>query len=233
MAPDQGNQPQPVQRRPTRGALSLTNAEASGEPNSQRQQGCGCAAEQAAQLERRTLGVVLAINITMFLVEFSWGWRAGSSGLLADSLDMLADAVVYGLSLMAVGRSLKRQQRAAALSGWLQISLAVGVLADVMRRFLGGSDPLSGPMMGIGVLALIANVICLVLVRRHRGGGVHMRASVIFSTNDTVANLGVIVAGLLVAWSGSALPDLIIGTAISLLVLRGGQRILRDARSAT
>lgn len=232
MAPDQGNQPQPVQRRPTRGALPLTNAGASGEPNSRRQQGCGCAAEQAAQLERRTLGVVLAINITMFLVEFSWGWRAGSSGLLADSLDMLADAVVYGLSLLAVGRSLKRQRRAAALSGWLQISLAVGVLADVMRRFLGGREPLSGAMMGIGVLALIANVICLVLVRRHRGGGAHMRASVIFSTNDTVANLGVIVAGLLVAWSGSALPDLIIGTAISLLVLRGGQQILRDARSA-
>ena len=193
---------------------------------------CGCGSEHAAQLERRTLWLVLGINTTMFLVEFSWGWRAGSSGLLADALDMLADAVVYALSLMAVGRSLRQQRRAAELSGWLQIALALLVLADAVRRFIEGSEPLSGPMMGVGLLALIANVICLDLVRRHRDGGVHMRASVIFSTNDTVANVGVIVAGLLVAWSGSALPDLLIGAAISLLVLRGGERILHDARSA-
>lgn len=86
--------------------------------------------------------------------------------------------------------------------------------------------------MGVGLQALIANVICLALVRRHRDGGVHMHASVIFSTNDTVANVGVIVAGVLVAWSGSSLPDLLIGAAISLLVLRGGQRILHAAGSA-
>jgi len=195
-------------------------------------QGCGCGSEHATQLERRTLWLVLWINATMFLVEFSWGWRAGSSGLLADALDMLADAVVYALSLMAVGRSLRQQRHAAELSGWLQIALALLVLADAVRRFIEGSEPLSGPMMGVGLLALIANVICLDLVRRHRDGGVHMRASVIFSTNDTVANVGVIVAGLLVAWSGSALPDLLIGAAISLLVLRGGERILHDARSA-
>ena len=195
--------------------------------------GCGCGAEQAAQLERRTLWLVLWINATMFLVEFSLGWRAGSSGLLADALDMLADAVVYALSLIAVGRSLRQQRRAALLSGWLQIALALLVLADAVRRFIAGSEPLSGPMMGVGLLALMANVICLALVRRHRGGGVHMRASVIFSTNDTVANVGVIVAGVLVAWSGSALPDLLISVAISLLVVRGGQRILHDVRSAT
>jgi cation diffusion facilitator family transporter len=195
-------------------------------------QGCGCGSDYAAKLERRTLWLVLWINATMFLLEFSWGWRAGSSGLLADALDMLADAVVYTLSLVAVGRSLKQQRRAAELSGWLQIALAVLVLADAVRRFIGGSEPLSGPMMVVGLLALIANVVCLFLVRRHRDGGVHMHASVIFSTNDTVANVGVIVAGVLVAWSGSSLPDLLIGAAISLLVLRGGQRILHAAGSA-
>lgn len=195
-------------------------------------QGCGCGSDHAAKLERRTLWLVLWINATMFLLEFSWGWRAGSSGLLADALDMLADAVVYALSLMAVGRSLKQQRGAAELSGWLQITLAVLVLADAVRRFVGGSESLSGPMMVVGLLALIANVVCLFLVRRHRDGGVHMRASVIFSTNDTVANVGVIVAGVLVAWSGSSLPDLLIGAAISLLVLRGGQRILHAAGSA-
>jgi Co/Zn/Cd efflux system component len=192
--------------------------------------GCGCAADQAAELQRRTLWVVLVINAAMFVVELVLGLQAGSTGLIADSLDMLADAGVYGLSLAAVGRSLGEQRQAAVLSGRLQIVLAIWVLLDVLRRTAFGSEPISALMVGIGSLALLANLLCLLLVRRHRQGGVHMRASVIFSTNDTLANLGVIAAGLLVAWSGSRIPDLLIGTAISLLVLQGGRRILREAR---
>lgn len=194
--------------------------------------GCGCGAEQAAELQRRTLWVVLVINSAMFVVELAVGLRAGSTGLIADSLDMLADAGVYGLSLGAVGGSMTKQRRAAVLSGRLQIILAIWVLLDVLRRTVVGSEPISALMVGIGALALLANLLCLVLVRRHREGGVHMRASVIFSTNDTLANLGVILAGLLVAWSGSRIPDLLIGTAISLLVLNGGRRILREARAS-
>ncbi|WP_198948220.1 cation transporter [Synechococcus sp. MW101C3] len=194
--------------------------------------GCGCGAEQAAELQRRTLWVVLVINAAMFVVELAVGLRAGSTGLIADSLDMLADAGVYGLSLGAVGSRMTQQRRAAVLSGQLQIILAILVLLDVLRRTAVGSEPISALMVGIGALALLANLLCLVLVRRHREGGVHMRASVIFSTNDTLANLGVIVAGLLVAWSGSRIPDLLIGIAISLLVLNGGRRILREARAS-
>ncbi|MCH9715219.1 MAG: cation transporter [Cyanobacteria bacterium] len=194
--------------------------------------GCGCAADQAVALQRRTLWVVLLINAAMFVVELVFGLRAGSTGLIADSLDMLADAGVYGLSLAAVGRSLGEQRQAAVLSGRLQIVLAIWVLLDVLRRTAFGTEPISGLMISIGALALLANLLCLVLVRRHLDGGVHMRASVIFSTNDTLANLGVIAAGLLVAWSGSRIPDLLIGTAISLLVLHGGRRILREARAS-
>jgi Co/Zn/Cd efflux system component len=193
--------------------------------------GCGCGAEQAAELQRRTLWVVLVINAAMFVVELAVGLRAGSTGLIADSLDMLADAGVYGLSLGAVGSSMTQQRRTAVLSGRLQITLAIWVLLDVLRRTVLGSEPISALMVGIGAMALLANLLCLVLVRRHRKGGVHMRASVIFSTNDTLANLGVIVAGLLVGWSGSRIPDLLIGSAISLLVLNGGRRILREARA--
>lgn len=181
---------------------------------------------------RRILWTVLLINAAMFVVELVVGLRAGSTGLIADSLDMLADAGVYGLSLGAVGRSSQDQRQAAVVSGRLQIALALGVLLDVVRRTALGSEPISTLMVVIGALALLANLLCLLLVRQHREGGLHMRASVIFSTNDTLANLGVIVAGLLVAWSGSRIPDLLIGTAISLLVLTGGRRILREARAS-
>ena len=177
--------------------------------------------------EARTLWVLLAINAAMFVVELVVGWLAQSSGLVADSLDMLADATVYGLGIYAVGRAARTKLRAAHLSGLFQGALAIGVLVDVGRRFVGGSAPEAPAMIGISALALAANVSCLWLIARHRDGGAHMKASWIFSTNDVLANVGVIVAGALVAWTGSRLPDLVIGAAVGFLVLAGAVRILR------
>ncbi|WP_317930721.1 cation transporter [Halioxenophilus sp. WMMB6] len=191
---------------------------------------CGCGAEQAEQLERTTLITLLAINALMFVAELVLGWLAQSTGLIADSLDMLADATVYGLSLYAVGKGVVQQSRSAALSGWLQIILGVGVLFEVVRRLIFGSEPESMLIMSVGAVALLANISCLLLIAKHREGGVHMRASWIFSTNDVIANLGVIVSGLLVALLGSRLPDLLIGTLIAIVVIRGGVTILKDAR---
>lgn len=185
---------------------------------------CGCAAA-AATAEAKTLRWLLAINAVMFCVEIVAGWIAQSTGLIADSLDMFADAAVYGLALYAVGHA-GQQLRAAQLSGWLQLLLALGVLGEVLRRWLTGSAPEPLPMMGIALLALAANLACMAMLARHRDGGAHMKASWIFSTNDVLANLGVILAGALVAWSGSNVPDLVIGAAIGLLVLNGARRIL-------
>jgi len=186
---------------------------------------CGCAAAAAAA-EATTLRWLLAINAVMFLVEIIAGWLAQSTGLIADSLDMFADSAVYGLALYAVGHA-GRQLRAARLSGWLQLLLALGVLGEVLRRWLTGSAPEPLPMIGIALLALAANFACMAMLAKHREGGAHMRASWIFSTNDVLANLGVILAGALVAWTGSNLPDLAIGTLIGLLVLNGARRILK------
>ena len=191
---------------------------------------CGCDSGAAASLERRTLLILLWINATMFVAEATAGWLADSTGLIADSLDMLADASVYGIAFYAVGRSTLTQFRAGAASGYLQIALGSGVLLDVVRRVIYGSEPVSAMMMVVGGVALVANVICLLLLAKHRDGGMHMRASWIFSTNDVIANTLVIVSGLLVAVLGSRIPDLVIGLVISILVIRGGIRILREAR---
>lgn len=187
-----------------------------------------CACTRAAEsAQARTLKILLAINAVMFVLEFGVGWYAHSAGLVADSLDMFADAAVYGLALYAVGRTARIRLHAARLSGLLQVLLALGVLAEVARRAFYGSEPISALMMGMGGLALAANLACLVLLAKQRDGGVHMRASWIFSTNDVLANLGVIVAGMLVVLTGSHWPDLVVGTLIGLLVLSGGVRILR------
>lgn len=179
--------------------------------------------------ERRVLVAVLAINATMFVLELVAGLWAQSTGLIADSLDMLADAGVYAVALLAVGGAHAAQRRSARLSGWLQLGLAGLVMLEVLRRALDGSEPRSDVMITVAVLALLANVTCVALLARHRRGGVHLRASWIFSTNDTLANVGVIVAGQLVAITGSAWPDLVIGAAIALLVASGAVRILRLA----
>jgi Co/Zn/Cd efflux system component len=185
----------------------------------------GIPADEAA--EARVLWLLLSINATMFVVEIVVGFIAQSTGLMADALDMFADAAVYGLSLFAVGRAAAMKIRAAHVAGWLQIILAVLVLGEAARRFIYGSEPVSSLMMGMGLLALGANVVCLILVARKRHAGAHMKASYIFSANDVIANAGVIVAGFLVAVTGSNYPDLVIGAIVGLLVLNGARRILR------
>jgi Co/Zn/Cd efflux system component len=179
--------------------------------------------------ERKTLRMVLAINAFMFVFEVVLGWLAQSTGLIADSLDMFADASVYAISLYAVGKSAALQAGSARLSGYAQILLALLVLADVYGKAVHGSEPVSALMMGVGLVALVANAICLTLIAKHRDAGVHMRASLIFSKNDVIANAGVILSGALVWALGSRYPDLVIGTIIALLVLRGGVQILREA----
>ncbi len=193
--------------------------------------GCSCEVEIKDKSERRVLIVLLLINGVMFVAEFIVGWWAQSTALIADAFDMLADAMVYGVGLYAVGRSLLVKAHAARISGVLQVLLGLLVLIDILRRFVVGSEPVSVLMMGMGLIALIANITCLILVSKHREGEVHMRASWIFSKNDVIANLGVILAGGLVAWTGSRLPDLAVGLLVALIVIRGGVLILQDARA--
>ncbi|MEG3872267.1 cation transporter [Microcoleus sp. Z1_B5] len=181
--------------------------------------------------ERKTLRILLLINGTMFVVGIVAGVLAHSTALVADSLDMFADASVYTMSLYAVGKSAHHKNRAATLSGIFQITLAVMVVVDVIRRFVWGeSSPESGWMMGIAFLALIANSYGLYLLSKHRKGEVHMRASWIFTQNDVIANFSVIVAGLLVTLFHSRFPDLIVGFGIASLVVWGGISIIRDAQ---
>ena len=179
--------------------------------------------------QRSILWTLLLINASMFFIELGAGLYAQSTGLLGDSLDMFADAVIYGVALYAVGRSLMAKANAAMASGVFQIGLAFLVLADVLRRFLLGSEPLYTIMIVVGALALAANVACLIIIWRQRKGEVHMRASYIFSQNDVIVNVGVIVGGILVWTLNSRIPDLIIGAVVAAAVLRGGIRIVRDA----
>jgi cation diffusion facilitator family transporter len=192
---------------------------------------CDCSIEVESRQQSRVLIALLAINAVMFVVEIVTGIIAESTGLIADSLDMLADAVVYGIGLYAVGRAASEKIRAAFASGYFQMALALIVAIDVGRRAIFGSDPEPVFMMVVGLVALAANVLCLALIAKHRDGGVHMRASWIFSKNDVIANVGVILSGGLVYATGVRWPDLVVGIGIACIVFRGGMAIIVDARN--
>ena len=162
----------------------------------------------------------------------STGIISKSMGLVADSLDMLADAFVYGLSLFAVGAAVSRKKRVAMICGYFQILLAAVGFIEVIRRFTGTEEmPVFQTMIGISVLALIANVICLLLLQRTKSKDAHIQASIIFSSNDVIINAGVILAGFLVWQLNNQIPDLIIGSIVFLIVIRGAIRILKLAKN--
>ena len=138
---------------------------------------CDCSVEIKDKAECKVLVVLLIINAFMFVLEIVAGMVSESIALIAESLDMLADATVYGVGLYAVGRSAHSKITAAYLSGLFQVLLGCTVLIDIVRRLILGSEPEPMFMVVVGLLALVANVICLFLIAKHRHGEVHMRAS--------------------------------------------------------
>ena len=179
--------------------------------------------------QRKLLWTVLAINFAFFIVEMATGLVSRSMGLVADSLDMLADSFVYGISLFAVGGTVVRKKKIAKLAGYFQLSLAILGFVEVLRRFFGNENlPNFETMIFVSILALIANGICLYLLQKSKSKEeAHMKASMIFTSNDVIINMGVISAGLLVNWLQSNKPDLIIGTIVFVLVVQGAIRILK------
>jgi len=179
--------------------------------------------------QKKLLWAVLGINFAFFLVEMTTGLISKSMGLVADSLDMLADSFVYGISLFAVGGSLLRKKRIAKLAGYFQIVLAILGFAEVLRRFFGSEKlPEFSTMIIVSIFALVANAACLFILQKSKSREeAHMKASMIFTSNDIIINLGVIIAGLLVYYLNSNKPDLIIGTIVFGLVIQGAIRILK------
>ncbi len=182
--------------------------------------------------ERRTLWWVLGINFTQVLVAGAVGILADSTGLLGAALDNLGDAAVYAVSLYAVGRTAIAKSRAANLSGVLLIIVAFGLLVEIFRRFFAAAEPIGLAIIVTALVNAATNLLVLRLLRAHRTHGVHFKASWIFTTNDMVVNLGVVLSGVLVMLLKSPIPDLLIGIAVVGVVLKGGWEILGEAREA-
>lgn len=176
-----------------------------------------------------TLKVVLGINVLMFLVEVVAGWYAGSTALLADSLDMLGDAFAYGFSLYVVGRSDALKAVSAMFKGGIIAAFGLFVLGQALYKMIFPGIPHFETIGFIGLLALIANSACLALLWRHRAEDINMRSVWLCSRNDIIANISVLVAAAGVWLTKSQWPDVLIGLGIALVFLRSAIHILGDA----
>ncbi|QLQ11998.1 MAG: cation transporter [Brevundimonas sp.] len=181
------------------------------------------------QRQRGTLLLVLVLNFGLFLALGVAGWLADSSALLANAADNASDSAVYLISFLAVGRAPRWKKTAATMSGVLLLLFAIGVLADVGRRWLMGTEPIGPTMMVMALAAALVNLWCLKL-QKVDSDDVNMRAAETFSFNDFVSNGGILVAGGLVLWLGQAWPDLIVGALVAAMAAKGAFEILSGVR---
>lgn len=179
--------------------------------------------------QRRVLVAVLAINLAMFFIEFGAGIVARSSALQADAIDMLGDAIVYGLSLWAVNRGSRWEAGAALAKGLLILGFFVFIVVEVIGKLVHGMPPSGGLMLGFGAIALVANLVCLALLWRFRALNINMRSTFECSRNDVAANAGVLVAAAGVTLTGAGWPDIVVGGAIALLFLKSAISVIREA----
>ena len=194
---------------------------------------CGCSPVTPETAEqRRMLTLALGLNAIMFVVETTSGIIGNSAGLIADGLDMLADASAYAVALLAIGRGLRFKSNAAMASGLLLLILGCAVLLDVARRAISGEPPEGLLMVLVASIALAVNATVLKLLSRYRDGEVHLRATWIFTRADLVANMAVIVSGVAVLVTEIRALDLIVGAGIGIYVIREAFEILSEARKS-
>jgi len=178
---------------------------------------------------RKVLVIVLVINALLFVVESAAGLLAHSSALLADSLDMLGDSLVYGFSLYVLWRSAEWKAKAALLKGIIMAVFGLGVLFELVQKVIAGTVPMAETMGIIGVLVLLGNGVCFLLLLRHRSDDLNMRSTWLCSRNDIIANLAVLGAAIGVKIFASPWPDVIVGCAIAVLFLSSAFSVLREA----
>jgi len=197
--------------------------------------GCGCTGDtQRAERDpryRRALWLVVVLNLGFGVIEAVGGFVANSQALKADSLDFLGDGSITLVGLLALAWSARARARVALIQGLFLAVLGFGVIGFAAWRALHAVPPEADLMGGIGVAALLVNVAAALVLSRFRAGDANVRAIWLFSRNDALANVAVIAAAGLVAWTGSAWPDIAVAAVIALLFLHSAQEIITGARS--
>jgi cation diffusion facilitator family transporter len=177
----------------------------------------------------KILKIVLALNLTMFFVEFGMGWIARSTSLLGDSLDMLGDSLMYGLTLFVLHRSAKAKAKVAFFKGIVLGAFGAAVIVEAFFKIITDVIPSSSTMGWVGLMALAANTACFLMLYGHRESDLNMKSVYLCSRNDIISNFGVIVVSFLVSYFNSKWPDIILGVIIASLFLQSAFSIIKES----
>jgi len=188
-----------------------------------------CEIDALRDRQSSTLKIVLAINAVMFVVELTAGLIGHSVSLVADSLDMLGDALVYGFSLYVVARGARMKAKAALFKGVIMAGFGLFVLGQAIYRIAVPQLPVFETIGAIGLLALAANGMCFYLLWRHREDDINMSSVWLCSRNDIIANVSVLFAAAGVWLTQSGWPDIAVGLALAALFLRSALHVLRES----
>ena len=191
-----------------------------------------CEIDALRNRQSTVLKIVLGINAVMFIVELTAGLIGGSVSLLADSLDMLGDALVYGFSIYVVARGASMKAKAALFKGGIMAAFGLFVLGQAVYKIIFPQLPVFEAIGAIGMLALAANSTCFFLLWRHRSDDINMSSVWLCSRNDIIANILVLFAAAGVWFTASGWPDIIVGLALAALFLRSAVFVLREAITA-
>jgi len=195
---------------------------------------CGCTGDtKRAERDpayRRALWIVVLLNLGFGLIEIVGGFLADSQALKADALDFIGDGSISLLGLIALGWTARARSQVALAQGIFLATLGVGVIAFALWRAMNAVAPEAELMGAIGIVALIVNVTAALVLARFRTGDANVTAIWLFSRNDAIANVAVVVAAALVGWTGAAWPDLAVAGVIALLFLHSAYEIVRNAR---
>ena len=178
---------------------------------------------------RRALWAVIFINLVMFVVEISAGFTSGSQSLKADALDFAGDTMTYTISLLVIGSALAVRAKAALFKGGLLFAIAIAVLSITLLRAFSGEPPIAETMGIVGFAALLGNAISVLILLKWRDGDANVRSVWLCSRNDAIGNVGVMIAGGLVALTGSAWPDLILAFVLAGIFTRSAWSICSQA----
>ena len=192
---------------------------------------CGdsCAADALRDKQRGTLKAVLAINAIMFVVIVVAAQYAKSTALFADSLDNLGDALTYGLSLMVVAGGAAAKARVALFKGVLILIAAMVVAGQIAYKFVHPEVPIFELMGLFSLIALVANSLCLGLLWTHRNEDINMNSVWECSRNDIASNLSVFAAAGAVWLVDASWPDIVVASALVVLLLRSSARVISSA----
>ena len=184
--------------------------------------------EKTAQRHTKVLWIVLIINATMFFIEIAFGLLSNSLALMGDSLDMLGDAITYGSSILVVGMSTIIKARVAKLKAWIMLVFGLVISARCIYKSFFPEAPNFEIMFSVGSIAFLANLLCLLILTKHRDDDINMKSVWLCSRNDIIANFSVLIAAFAVLYLGTAVPDLIVGLGLTVLFIRSAIGIFKE-----